>query len=141
MEHRPTALFVSGMIALFLALCLAGWVVDVYIAQPLNHISSNHNSDFVRATIQDFETTAADYQAAQAQLPVDTQAVKDFMATHPTPWDDTTRHAYDRLQQYVQGDIVAINRLAAHYNSLATSPDTAGIRPANLPTRLDTYQP
>lgn len=89
------------------------------------------------ANRQFFHNEISSILSTDRQIDAANQALTDFKAAHPRPWDDSVSASYDQtyamyqqLQQIRDGDI-------GDYNSASSNPDIGRDRDSCLPKHID----
>lgn len=108
------------------------------VQSPIERQNQNHDPNWLRQVETDYQTSYADFQAAQQALPTKVAAVENFKKVHgaSSTWDYPTQQQYQSLYNDAMGTYQAEVTEAAHYNALASNADTGPVRPAGLPTSL-----
>lgn len=131
----PWGRIALAALTLFVILPLGIFLIDSAInqrvVQPVQRQNLNHDADWLRAKTQEVTNLWHDFQNAQASVPADEAAIKQYLAVNgdPKTWGpyDPRGQVLQQMENKLQGDYQSEITDAQLYNADRDNPDYATV--------------
>lgn len=118
--------------------------LNQHVYQPVQRQNLNHDADWLRAKTQEVTNLYHDFQTAEASVPADEAAIRQYIATNgdPKTWGqyDARGQVLQQMENKLQGDYQSEITDSQLYNADRDNPDYATVwaqsELANFPQSL-----